>query len=434
MKKTAALLLPLLLLLPRCAMAWGAAGHAVIAAEAYRKLSPEFKAEVIEVLKAHPDYAKWQSAYRTNASFDVFAYVFMRSSTWPDEIRRRGNKYDHPDWHYIDYPLRPPGFAFEPAPKPQDDVLYGVARCEKTLSDTKADPELRAASLSFLIHLVGDMHQPLHCASLFTADYPNGDKGGNDFYVMPAQRSNWDYSVKTGPALTGQKAVRLHGIWDGLLGSSANPRTQWNYATEIDAKYSRASLPELATHANPKEWSLESREMAIDKAYLRGELKGSTNQTDAPSLPPDYTKQAKAVAEKQAALAGYRLADEITKYLKCADAVPLLPIAALDAAPASLPKRISAAEAKNYYDETMVVAGKVAQVSVRPNMAFINLDQPFPNSPFAAVIFQENLSLFPDLQKLNNQNVEITGTITEYRGKPEIILESTNQVKVIGGN
>lgn len=398
-------------------MAWGSAGHQVIAAEAWRQLSPVLKAEAIEVLKTHPDYAKWQSAYHTNASFDIFAYVFMRSSAWPDEIRRAGNKYDHPNWHFIDYPLRPPGFAFEPGPKPEDDVLYGVAQCEKVLSDTNANSELRAASLSFLVHLVGDMHQPLHCASLFTAVYPNGDKGGNDFYVMP-----------------GQRGVRLHGIWDGLLSTSANPRTQWNYATEIDAKYSRTSLPELASHTTPKEWSLESRELAIEKAYLRGELKGAKDAADAPKLPADYTKEAKSVAEKQGALAGYRLADEITKYLKCAGTVPLLPVNTVSAAPRALPTRIGCAEAKNYYDETMVVTGKVVAVSVRPTVAILDFDKPYPNSPFTAVIFPENVGQFGDLQKFNNQNVEISGTITEYRGKPEIILESTNQVKVVGGN
>jgi flavin reductase (DIM6/NTAB) family NADH-FMN oxidoreductase RutF len=169
-------ILPLLLMLPRLAMAWASAGHQVIAAEAYRQLSPQFKAQAIKVLKAHPDYAKWQSAYHTNASFDVYAYIFMRSSTWPDEIRRRGNKYDHPNWHFIDYPLRPPGFALEPGPKPGDDVLYGVARCEAVLSDTQADPELRAASLSFLIHLAGDMHQPPCVAvSLRKATYTHGN-------------------------------------------------------------------------------------------------------------------------------------------------------------------------------------------------------------------------------------------------------------------
>jgi len=71
--------------------------------------------------------------------------------------------------------------------------------------------------------------------------YPNGDKGGNEFYVRPRQ--------------TG---VRLHGIWYGLLGSSVNPRTQWNYAIELDAKFPRASLPELTAHTTPKSWSLEN--------------------------------------------------------------------------------------------------------------------------------------------------------------------------------
>ena len=313
-------------------------------------------------------------------------------------------------------------------------MLFGVAQCEKALSDTNADPELRAASLSYLIHLVGDMHQPLHCASLFTDAYPNGDRGGNDFYVMPGQggvHSNlvWDYSVKSGPSLVAQRGVRLHSIWDGLLGTSANPCTQWNYATEIDAKYSRASLPELATHRTPKEWSLESRELAIEKAYLRGELKGATDQAHAPSLPADYTKQAKQVAEKQAALAGYRLADEIKQYLKCAGAVPLLPANTFTAAQTPIPKKIGAAETRNYDDETMVVAGKVVQVSVRPTITMLDIDKPYPNSPFTAVIFPENVGEFGALQKLKNQSVEISGIITEFRGKPEIILESPNQVK-----
>ena len=144
--------------------------------------------------------------------------------------------------------------------------------------------------------------------------------------------------------------------------------------------------------------------------------------------------RSKAVAEKQAALAGYRLADEIQKYLKCAGTVPLLTVATVAATPPAQPKRIAAAQATNYYDEDVVVTGKVAQVSVRANMAFINLDQPYPNSPLEAVIFEENLSLFGDLQKFNGQQVEITGIVTEYRGKPEIKLESTNQLKVVGGS
>ena len=84
------------LLLPHSAFGWGGAGHQVIAAEAYRELSPTLKPEVFAVLKAHPDFAKWTNAYHPNASFDLPAYVFMRSSTWPDEIRRTDSPYDHP--------------------------------------------------------------------------------------------------------------------------------------------------------------------------------------------------------------------------------------------------------------------------------------------------------------------------------------------------
>jgi hypothetical protein len=55
------------------AHAWDGAGHMVIAAEAFRLLSPEEKAQAVEVLKAHPDYAKWIKAYHSNPNFDLAA-------------------------------------------------------------------------------------------------------------------------------------------------------------------------------------------------------------------------------------------------------------------------------------------------------------------------------------------------------------------------
>jgi len=89
-----------------------------------------------------------------------------------------------------------------------------------------------------------------------------------------------------------------------------------NYAIRIEADYPKKSLPELKKAKTPKDWSLESRGVAIEKAYLHGELKGSPYANDAPALPEGYTKEAKVVAERQAALAGYRLAEEIEKFLK----------------------------------------------------------------------------------------------------------------------
>jgi hypothetical protein len=206
-----------------------------------------------------------------------------------------------------------------------------------------------------------------------------------------------------------------------------------NYGIEIDAEYPRAALPELATRTSPKEWSLESRDLAIEKGYLRGALQGSTNAETAPALPADYTKAAKVVAERQAALAGYRLAGEIQKCLKCGNVVPLLPENTNSVARTVIPARIGTGDASKFYDETLVVTGKVVEVSARPTITILDLDQPYPNTPFTAVIFPENFGQFGDLQKLKNQNVEISGTVTEYRNKPEIILETPSQIKVVDG-
>src|SRR4051812_2123218 len=91
-----------LLILQSSMFAWSSAGHQVIAAEAYRQLSPDLKKKVAEILKSHPDYQKWEQSFQGDlAKLNLATYIFMRSSTWPDEIRRHGNKYDHPHWHYI---------------------------------------------------------------------------------------------------------------------------------------------------------------------------------------------------------------------------------------------------------------------------------------------------------------------------------------------
>jgi hypothetical protein len=65
------------------AKAWSGAGHQVIAAEAYRQLSPTLKAKVTEILKAHLDYKKWEKSFTSEStSLDLPAFIFIRSSTW----------------------------------------------------------------------------------------------------------------------------------------------------------------------------------------------------------------------------------------------------------------------------------------------------------------------------------------------------------------
>jgi hypothetical protein len=192
--------------------------------------------------------------------------------------------------------LEPPTFPDKPSPFPTNDILYGISQSEKIIKDPNSSPEARAAYFSWLIHLVGDIHQPLHCSTLVNTNYPApvGDKGGNEFYVKPAGT-----------------AVNLHSIWDKALGGTVDFRTQLNYAIQISTEHPRASLAELSKDTTPVAWSKESRAIAIESGYLRGKLAGSARRDDAPALPEGYTKNMKTIAEKQAALAGYRLADEI---------------------------------------------------------------------------------------------------------------------------
>jgi len=93
--------------------------------------------------------------------------------------------------------------------------------------------------------------------------------------------------------------------------------------------------------------------------------------------------------------------------------------------------KIGALEATSHYDQMMIVTGKVAQVTIRPSVTFLNLDQPYPDSPFAIVIIHGKSSYFGDANALKGKSIEIRGKITNYHDKPEIVLNSTNQLTVL---
>ena len=93
--------------------------------------------------------------------------------------------------------------------------------------------------------------------------------------------------------------------------------------------------------------------------------------------------------------------------------------------------RIPASEAKQHVDSEATVFGKVSEVHRTEKRVLLNLDKPFPNQPFTAVIFANKTNLFTDLEKLKGKTVEVSGKITEYREQPQIVLLSTNQLKIV---
>jgi len=100
----------------------------------------------------------------------------------------------------------------------------------------------------------------------------------------------------------------------------------------------------------------------------------------------------------------------------------------------TVPSRIGTADATNYYDKEMIVTGRVAQVTIRPTVTFMNLDQPYPDSPFTVVIFHGHSSFYGDANALKGKSIEIRGKIKNYNDKPEIALDNNDQLTVLGSS
>jgi hypothetical protein len=92
---------------------------------------------------------------------------------------------------------------------------------------------------------------------------------------------------------------------------------------------------------------------------------------------------------------------------------------------------IPATEATNYLNQEVIVTDKVVQVAIRPTLSLLHLNQTYPNSPLTGVVRGDYTNNFPNFESYLDKRVEITGRITVYRGRWEIVLTSTNQIKIV---
>ena len=97
----------------------------------------------------------------------------------------------------------------------------------------------------------------------------------------------------------------------------------------------------------------------------------------------------------------------------------------------NMPPRIPAAGATNYLNQEVIVTDRVAQVTIRPTIVFLNLNQKYPDAPLTCVIKGGDTNNFPDLKSYQDKEVEVAGRITDFQGKPEIVLTNTNQIKIL---
>jgi hypothetical protein len=97
----------------------------------------------------------------------------------------------------------------------------------------------------------------------------------------------------------------------------------------------------------------------------------------------------------------------------------------------NVPLRIPAAAATNYLNQEVIVTDRVAQVTLRPTIVFLNLNQRYPDSPLTCVIKGSDTNNFSDFKSYQDKEVEVSGRIADFQGKPEIVLTNVNQIKIL---
>lgn len=250
------------------ALAWNPTGHALVVQIAYDNLSAPARQAFIALLQQHPrfeaDFSGRMPAAVANGSLtDQQQWLFRQAGPWPDRARQYPwwlrLRFNAPQWHFINYPIG--GAGAEPAqgvPKrgwwgrlPRDMNAVQAVQAHLAIVQAPSQPASdRALSLTWLCHIIGDLHEPLHTTSLFTDKrFRDGDRGGNKIPIE------------------GQGSVRnLHALWENLVGDDATDHSQKRRADQIVERFPADAL--AASDINDvKVWVRESVFLSRNLAY-----------------------------------------------------------------------------------------------------------------------------------------------------------------------
>lgn len=297
--------------------AWDFQGHMMVAYLAFEHLDNATKAKVDRLLRLHPDYQTWVAGIPDDAAHQDqrLRQAMMLSATWPDQIKQdphytndgenpsdptasQNIGYDdhlqHRYWHYVDVPLSVGGVKGQaPAAVNAEERILLFLKTLQT-PDPGSDPQLasrRSYDLVWLLHLMGDIHQPLHCTSRFTPTQPAGDQGGLKVNVQ---------------LLNGSTTTALHFYWDERLGTSSDPEVAIDAASHLPRVPNPTGTPDVAG------WVHQSWQIAGKTVYSAPIGKDAGPY----QLTARYDQRSLAVASQQIALAGARLAFVLTTMLQ----------------------------------------------------------------------------------------------------------------------
>lgn len=275
-----------ILITPTLSLSWGAGGHMMTAQIAFDRLNPRAKAQARTLLAIQIDPAAVTRRSRN----------FVNASHWADDLRPFPEFDSFKELHFIDKFFSEDGTPL-PTNLPPNNIVTALEENVNILK-TSTDKNARAQALRFIIHFVGDIHQPLHCASRVSAALPQGDRGGNSVNLKIRQPNGTT------------KNQNLHSYWDGGIGTF--PKTGPNFAPPPLSQIPRPVATIIRTYpatdpalnlGNPTDfegWAGESHQLAKDVAYDR--ITNNATPTAA------YNRKSTRVVRKRVAWGGYRLA------------------------------------------------------------------------------------------------------------------------------
>ena len=284
------------LALPISAHAWGDKGHAIVALIAEQHLRPAVRLQVLALLASDPSgltptdiahQAAWADRYR-DADRDTTRAQYEQTRQW----HFANIELDAPDLDAACFgqPPLPPATKASRGPA-RDCVVAKVDQFMAELSNPATSPDERRLALQFLLHFVGDLHQPLHAAD-------DHDAGGNGKLVR----------IDGADRAASEATRKLHALWDSDL-VTALGRDPQQVATKLLARIKPAQAARWR-EGNSRAWAMESFGVARRLAYGALPAAGADGVY---SLSPQYLRRGREAAALQLSRAGVRLAELLNR-------------------------------------------------------------------------------------------------------------------------
>jgi hypothetical protein len=270
--------------------AWGDVGNMVVAKIAKEHLDPEVDKEV-------------EALSELLGTFYPESRTFITSACWADDLSQFGvHAFD--SWHYIVIPYDPERILSKEqllllkVKNDRCNLVWAIDECIETLTSPKSGPFEKAIMLRFFIHFVANIHQPLQCTTLFSKQFPNGDRGGKLFQIIGTHskdlQSYWDSGIGLFPDPINRP---LNEKSQRLLQSLADQMTAYYPFDKAKGKLN----DEIAN------WAQESHLLGVTVCY---------NIAEGSQPSAEYIQTARNVVHQQTSLAGYRLAYLLNRYFK----------------------------------------------------------------------------------------------------------------------